>query len=69
VNNSFIIPEQFRLNNRIIKVIVDDDYCNEHGFVGEADFTEKVITLCDKFVVKELQKLKKKRPITMSLST
>lgn len=48
MNGSFLIPSFFRLNKKSIKVIVDDDYCREEKLWGEADFTEGLITLCDK---------------------
>ena len=54
MNGSIIIPEKFKLNKRTIRVMVDDDYCAEHEFLGEADFTEKVITLCDKYAGKRI---------------
>jgi len=41
--------------------MVDDDYCNENGFLGEADFTEKVITLCDKYEGKRIKKPEKEK--------
>ena len=46
MNGSFLIPEKFCLNKKRIIVIVDDDYCKQEGLWGEADFTEKLITLC-----------------------
>lgn len=61
MNGSIIIPERFKLNGKTIQVIIDDDYCNAHGFVGEADFTEKVITLCDKYCGKRIKKPEKEK--------
>ena len=54
MNGSFLIPERFKLNNTLINVIVDDDYCSIDGCYGEADFDEKVITICEKFKGKKL---------------
>ncbi len=48
MNGSILIPEKFKLNKKVIRVIVDDDYCKEDKLWGEADFTEKIITLCHK---------------------
>lgn len=56
MNESIIIPESFKLNSIKIVVIVDDDYCNSYGYHGEADFTEKAITLCNRFKGKKLTK-------------
>lgn len=61
MNGSIIIPEKFKLNKKTIRVIVDDDYCNSNGFVGEADFTEKVITLCDIYSGRKLVKSEKEK--------
>ena len=61
MNGSIIIPESFKLNKKTIRVIVDDHYCTENGFVGEADFTEKVITLCDKYAGKRIKKPEKEK--------
>ena len=47
--NKIIIPHEFKLNNKVIKVEYDNDYCNENGYYGESDFTEKLITMCDEF--------------------
>lgn len=56
MNGSIIIPERFRLNKKVILIIVDDDYCNDNEYLGEADFTEKLITLCDRYKGKRLTK-------------
>lgn len=61
MNGSIIIPEKFKLNKKIIRVMVDDDYCNQNEFLGEADFTEKVITLCDKYAGKRIKKAEKEK--------
>lgn len=61
MNGSIIIPERFKLNKKMIQVIVDDDYCQQHEFFGEADFTEKVITLCDKYNGKRIKKAEKEK--------
>ena len=49
MNGSIIIPEKFALNKKNIRVIIDNEYCTENNCIGEADFTEKVVTLCSKF--------------------
>lgn len=63
MNDSFIIPEKFKLNGKTILVIVDDEYCkdgdlNGFGFpiFGEADFDEKVITLASTHKGKKIRK-------------
>lgn len=61
MNGSIIIPEKFRLNGKVIKIIIDDDYCSENGFVGEADFTEKVITVCSRFKGKAVSKAEREK--------
>jgi hypothetical protein len=61
MNGSFIIPSQFKLRGKVIRIIVDDDYCADGGMVGEADFTEKVITLCDKYNGKKVNKMEKEQ--------
>jgi hypothetical protein len=61
VNGSIIIPESFKLSGKLIKVIIDDDYCQDNKFYGEADFTEKVITLCDKYNGKRIKKAEKEK--------
>lgn len=45
MNGSILIPEKFKLNGETIVVIVDDSYCQQEKCLGEADFTEKLITL------------------------
>lgn len=61
MNGSFIIPSQFKLNGKVVRIIIDDDYCMDNGMVGEADFTEKVITLCDKYCGKKIKKSEKEQ--------
>jgi hypothetical protein len=61
MNGSIIIPEKFFLNRKKIRVIVDNDYCMENEFLGEADFTEKVITLCDTYAGKKLNKAEREK--------
>ena len=61
MNGSIIIPEKFKLNKKVIRVMVDDDYCATNEFLGEADFTEKVITLCDKYEGKRIKKAEKEK--------
>jgi hypothetical protein len=48
MNGSFLIPSSFKLSGKTINVIIDDDYCNQDKLWGEADFTERIITLCHK---------------------
>ena len=54
MNGSFLIPTKFKLKGKTITVEIDDNYCEENGMVGEADFTEKIITLCNKFKGKKM---------------
>lgn len=48
MNGSFIIPSLFKLGGKKVTVIIDDDYCRDDKLWGEADFTERIITLCHK---------------------
>jgi len=59
MNGSIIIPERFKLNGKTITVTIDDDYLSEYDSYGEADFTEKLITLCDKYKGQKLSKKEK----------
>lgn len=59
MNGSFLIPEKFRLAGKCISVVIDDDYLSNDGSHGEADFTERLITLCDKYKGKKLSKKEK----------
>lgn len=43
--NKIFIPSEFKLNKERIKVEFDNDYCNKESLYGEADFSERVITL------------------------
>jgi hypothetical protein len=43
--NKITIPSEFKLNGKKIIVQYDDEYCDENGLLGEADFTDKTITL------------------------
>jgi hypothetical protein len=61
MNGSILIAEKFKLNNIAINVIVDNDYLSEDGSYGEADFTNKVITICNKFKGKSLTKKEKEQ--------
>ena len=61
MNGSIIIPEKFKLAGKTITIIVDDDYCTDNGFVGEADFTEKVITVCGRFKGKVVSKAEREQ--------
>ena len=61
MNGSIIIPEKFKLNKHGIKVLVDDAFCEDNKCYGEADFTEKCITLCDKYFGKKIKKIEKEK--------
>jgi len=61
MNGSIIIPEKFKLSGKTVQVIIDDDYCNDNKYLGEADFTEKLITLCNKYSGKKLSKKSKEQ--------
>lgn len=61
MNGSILIPERFKLNGKVVKVIIDDEYCIEQKYLGEADFTDKLITLCDKYKGKKLSKCQKEK--------
>lgn len=61
MNGSILIPEEFKLNGKIIKVIIDDSYCNQEKCYGEADFSEKIITLCDRYSGSKLKKSEKEK--------
>ena len=56
MNGSILIPERFRLNGEPYTVIIDDDYCNDDCVYGEADFTQRLITICRKYNGKILKK-------------
>jgi len=56
MNGSFLIPEKFKLNGNVIKVVIDDSYCSDDGCYGEADFSQMAITICEKFRGKKLPK-------------
>ena len=54
--NKITIPSEFKLNGKKITVQYDDEYCDENGLLGEADFTDKIITLTSKDGSKRLPK-------------
>ena len=56
MNGSILIPENFRLNGEPYKVVIDDEYCNDDCLYGEADFTQRLITICKKYNGKVLKK-------------
>lgn len=56
MNGSILIPEKFKLKRRVIVVKVDDEYCTDDGCLGEADFQDRVITLCGRYKNKILSK-------------
>jgi hypothetical protein len=43
--NKITIPLEFKLNGKKITVEFDNDYCESEGYLGEADFELKLITL------------------------
>lgn len=45
-NSCSFIPHKFKLRNKTIKVVIDDDYLKDEKLWGEADFTELIISLC-----------------------
>lgn len=61
MNGSILIPEMFKLNGRTIHVIVDNHYCEQEELLGEADFTDKVITLCNRAKGHKLSKTDKEK--------
>jgi len=61
MNGSIIIPESFTLNGKRITVIIDDEYCSQNEMLGEADFTENIITLCNKYAGKKIGKPEKEK--------
>ena len=61
MNGSILIPEIFKLNGRIITVIIDDEYCTSDGCHGEADFDLKTITLCGRFKGKNLRRSEREK--------
>jgi len=56
VPNKINIPTEFKLNGKKITVEFDDDYCEGEGYLGEADFDLKLITLTSKEGNKKLPK-------------
>ncbi len=56
MNGSILIPEKFKLNGKPIEVIVDDIFCTSQVCYGEADFSERSITLCSCYGGKRLSK-------------
>ena len=61
MNGSILIPENFKLAGKTINIIIDNDYCNDNNCLGEADFTLKIITLCDTYAGKKLTKRSKEQ--------
>jgi hypothetical protein len=55
-HNPISIPVTFQINGEPIKVEIDNAYCTDNKCYGEADFTERVITLCNSFKGKRLSK-------------
>lgn len=54
--NKINIPREFKLNGKKITVEFDDDYCEDEGYLGEADFDLRLITLTRKDKNKRLPK-------------
>jgi len=61
MNGSILIPEKFKLNGKTIEVIIDNEYCQQENLLGEADFTDKIITLCDRSKGHKLSKIEKEK--------
>ena len=61
MNGSFIIPSAFKLNGEPYRVIIDDDYCTDDSIYGEADFTQRLITICGRYNGKVLKKSLKEK--------
>jgi hypothetical protein len=56
VPNKITIPTEFKLNGKKITVEFDDEYCEQEGYLGEADFDLRLITLASKVGNKKLPK-------------
>lgn len=54
--NKITIPTEFKLNGKKITVEFDDEYCEAEGYLGEADFDLRLITLTSKDGSKKLPK-------------
>lgn len=54
--NKITIPLEFKLNGKKITVEFDNDYCEDEGYLGEADFELKLITLASTDNGKKLPK-------------
>lgn len=61
MNGSILIPEEFKLKGQKITVVIDDVYCSNEGLGGEADFGEKMITLCGYFRGKRVSKIEREQ--------
>ena len=48
MSNSIPLPIKFKLDKKLIKVVFNNKYCQDEGIYGEADFTNGIITLCDR---------------------
>jgi hypothetical protein len=46
--NKIFITSSFKLKGKTIQVVIDNDMCNDESYLGEADFTNKIITLSDR---------------------
>ena len=43
------LPKKIKLLNQEIRIVVDNDYCNGKGVLGEADINHNVIRICSEF--------------------
>ena len=61
MNGSHLIPEKFKLKRKAVTVIVDDGYCFIENCMGEADFTQRLITLASVCNGKKISKAERER--------
>lgn len=54
--NKIIIPQSFKLNNKVIEVEFDDEECNNINAYGFTDFDDGGIVLCQIYKGKKLSK-------------
>jgi len=43
------IPKKIKLLNQIIEVKYDNDYCDAHGVLGQADSNHNLIVICSRY--------------------
>lgn len=53
--NKLTIPISFKLKGKTIPVEYDNEFCSQEGYLGEADFSDKLITLCNEFRGKKVK--------------